>query len=416
MTLSLGELHCVFCHSWDVRCTEWFPDLAKDPVEHWSLEDPVPAYAQSNFSDTGDITLLVNCRTCHEWFQFDARSHKVTFRNLPMSPKYDDLPPVVVEVDPLSLALRALHIGSRRIVAKGSTLDRGERYEISAGPFYPYPRGAYTVECAYGESAWDHQVFRARLSTFFTPSFLSAKDGDLPFYQTRFEWVDERGAVYLRELSSVLKREEEAMLDEATRRAEKQASDPDEFCQYFSDAMARNDVWASARSQTRRAAGSARNVVVYRFLDWFEGQLRQYVWQSYIDKYKPDAPFSKWWKGCFPQGVRQNIENNIVNARRLDRRQAVESPLDYADFDDLMELIEKEWTFLNQRLGSDIRAVRGHFEYIKHTRNAVAHMRHLSHDGLMVFQDNVIRFAELLGAKFFQDTPFPFYQRPHVLE
>ena len=156
MTLCLGELHCVFCHSQDVRCTEWFPDLAKI----WSedcifLQDPVPAYAQSNFSDIGDVTLLVNCRTCQEWFQLEARSHKVTIGNLPMSPKYDDLPPVVVEVDPLSLALRALHIGSRR--------DRGEGFNprpgrtvtlIGAGPFYPYPRGVYTIECAYGESAW----------------------------------------------------------------------------------------------------------------------------------------------------------------------------------------------------------------------------------------------------------------------
>ena len=195
-------------------------------------------------------------------------------------------------------------------------------------------------------------MFRARLSTFFTPAFLSAKDGDLPFYETRFEWVDKRGAVYLRELSSLLKQEEETMLDEVRRKAEKQASDPEEFSRYFSDAIARNDVWASARDQTRRAARSARNVVVYRFLGWFEAQLRQYVWQSYIDKNKSDDPFSKWWKGCFPQGVRQNIEDNIANARRLDRRQEVESPLDYADFDDLMELIEKELTFLNQRLGS----------------------------------------------------------------
>ena len=34
----------------------------------------------------------------------------------------------------------------------------------------------------------------------------------------------------------------------------------------------------------------------------------------------------------------------------------------------------------------------------------------------MGFQDNVIRFSELLGTKFFEDIPFPFYQRPHVLE
>jgi hypothetical protein len=91
MRFCLGELHCVFCHFQDVCCTEWFPDLAKEPVEDWILEDPVPAYAQSNFSNTGDITLLVNCRTCQEWFQFDARSHKITIKNLPMSLKYDDV-------------------------------------------------------------------------------------------------------------------------------------------------------------------------------------------------------------------------------------------------------------------------------------------------------------------------------------
>lgn len=149
-------------------------------------------------------------------------------------------------------------------------------------------------------------------------------------------------------------------------------------------------------SRIAPAAEASRSHQAYRFVNWLEGELRKHVWKVYSEKYVPEDERSKWWKGVFPKRVVDNITGTREASSRI-RLGASDRPLDYADFDDLFACMEKEWSGFCPDGPVNLQVARGHFEYVKHFRNALAHSRRLTHSDILLLQRNAQRFLSLVG-------------------
>lgn len=394
MKLNLGQLKCIYCESEDLRCYEWYPDLEEEDPEDWYLEKEVPDYAQHNFSKFSEIVLIVNCEHCQQWFKFEAEAKEIGTSNLKISKKAGDLESAILEFDPVEQAPKAIIIKNFRFEVFSYSVTRSTpRFSRSGiGYFYPYPKGSFHLHCRV-----QHQNallnFKCILSNKYIPPIITSSEEDISFYKIPFEWVDNKGIELIEKLSSKNCTQDENDLLDSIRSDHK-----------------------TITKDINRIASISRNLQAYRFLNWFENELRIFVWEVYIRKHNPADTKGKWWKSVFPEEVRNNIQKSNEGSTRLKLGQKSYShlPLDYADFHDLMTLIEKEWGFITQSHNSNLKALQGHFEYLKHSRNAIAHSRFLSHDDLMLLQDNSKRFTELIGAKFLKEIEFPFYRNPTV--
>jgi hypothetical protein len=412
MKLELGDLACHYCGSPDLECTELFPDLAKEKLEDWSLETTVPDVARENFSGWGSIKLLVRCRKCSRWFEFNAVSETVTVKGLPMSPDYGDLPRATLELDPVTLTARFLHVRGVSLAIEDSILVQDQNLVDNVGPFYPYPLGVYSLTCRLTEVGSRGKTFRSRIRCGHP--FLDSDPIDLSFYEAVFEWADDAGCAALRLINQNKDVADRRAIDEAWENARKVGRDPDEVVSIGNRVYGSLGQPESVAEAISKVAGISRGVQACRFLSWLETELRKYVWNAYLARYKPADEHNTWWKACFPENVRNNIDHSVRGERRLHKPDGRFWPMDYTDFDDLMELMERDWTHNTARDICNPRAVRGHFEYLKHFRNVVAHSRYLSHSSLMELQDNALPLGRELQLRIFDRMPFPFYQHPLV--
>jgi hypothetical protein len=157
-------------------------------------------------------------------------------------------------------------------------------------------------------------------------------------------------------------------------------------------------------------ASTLRNKQAYRFINWLENELRKYIWDEYKIIYSKNINSSKWWKGCFPNEVINTITENQVNDSKIGQNINYRFPLAYADFDNLLTLLEKEWLTINKKLKKDLDVIKGHFKYMKHFRNSIAHSRYLSHKDIMELQSNALKFMSLIGINKFTEDEVIFYK------
>ena len=418
MEINLGNLLCIYCNSSELQCIEWFPGMEPEHFEEWSLEDKIADYTQENFEAGHETVILIRCKKCSQWFQLDVKTGDIAIQDTPISPDLGSLGIPILEIEPFIGEPKALFLyGFRFNVIESIFRQKSIRYR-KIGPFYPYPTGSYSLACTFGNSGSELAWFKCKVHNFGGPSFVSKRQGDNDFFQFHFEWVDSNGIMLLQSLS---KNTRELRLSGLRNAADLYKSKyrkiiNEEEIELLVQVTRNPEDLKILLEKNTHAANSARNLQAYRFINWFENELREYVWNIYLNKYQPKPGSRKWWKGSFSKNVINNIESSMSKERKLGNNSPSFLPIYYADFDDLMQLIEKEWQYITANTGTEIRVARGHFEYVKHFRNSVAHSRPLSHNDIMELQDNATRFSTLIGANLFHDMPFPFYQRPQIFD
>ncbi len=413
MDIKFEDLHCVYCNSENLGSTLWYPEITAEELENYRLTHGVNYDTEYGFSIDEEFNLLVKCRDCLQWVQINISQTEVTKKS-PVSLDLSFLNSPILEFDPITGIPQKLYIGLFGFEIIKSTYHEPQFKSFkTTGPFYPYPLVFYSLRCKSVKTDKHSGVFKCEVSNQDAPGSISSNNEDIDFYRFHFEWVDSQSLRLLEDITklgeNILSKTLDASIDQFFTKPDYDIKQLTQSLEAFEEP----NIPKAVIERITKIAGQARNQQAYRFLNWLENETRRYVWKVYVEKYAPDKEHSKWWKSCFPEGVRKNIENSMNSERKVIRRSLSRFPLDYADFDDLMKSIEKEWDFLRLRLGTEIRAVQGHFEYLKHYRHAVAHSRLISHDDLMTLQDNALRFAELIGMNLFENMPHPFYQRPN---
>lgn len=141
----------------------------------------------------------------------------------------------------------------------------------------------------------------------------------------------------------------------------------------------------------------SRTVAAYRFIYLVENEIRQFLWRSLKTIYKDQATTPNWWKGVFPEDIRKRVlERTSAKNPILDSLKAEATPLHYCTFNELGQLIEKEWSriFSGNRL--DRNPFFGHLSYLENIRNAIAHTRAVSDPELRILFDNGRSILQML--------------------
>lgn len=412
MNLKFEELKCVYCNSENLGCTLWYPEITAEELEDYMLTDGVNYNTDYGFSIDEEFNLLVKCRDCSRWVEINISQTEV-IKKSPISLDLSYLESPILEFDPITNVPRRLYLGLFSFeVIKSIYYESEFKLGKNTGHFYPYPLGLYSLHCASVEIKNYSSSFKCQVSKHET-HYIFSKNEDIDFYEFRFKWVESKSIKFLEYITKLSEKILSKTLDTSIEQFWTNSDYDIKQLTQSLEAFKEPSISKTVIERITKSAGQARNQQAYRFLNWLENETRQYVWKIYLEKYLPEKEHSKWWKSCFPAGVINNIQSSSEGERKVIRRNLSKFPLDYADFDDLMKSIEKEWDFLKAKVGTEIKVVQGHFEYIKNYRHAVAHSRLISHDDLMLLQDNAIRFAELIGMDLFINMPYPFYQNPN---
>ena len=144
----------------------------------------------------------------------------------------------------------------------------------------------------------------------------------------------------------------------------------------------------------------SRNMVGYRFLYFIENQIRTFLWDGLKSIYSQSATSRNWWKGCFPEDIRTHILDKMSTKNPiLDNLKQETTPLHYCSFNELGQIIEKEWTKLFSRRPLDKAPFFGHMSYLENIRNAIAHSRPLASGEMTILLENGRSILGLLGIK-----------------
>jgi hypothetical protein len=142
-----------------------------------------------------------------------------------------------------------------------------------------------------------------------------------------------------------------------------------------------------------------RNTAGYRYIFFVENSLRSFVWDKLQFIYASEVKASpRWWMGCFPESVRSNIKDKMsIRNPILDQLKGEATPLHYCSFNELGQIIEKEWLKIFREKPLDRNAFFGHMSYLEHIRNAIAHNRPLGHEELTILYSNGNSALKMLG-------------------
>ena len=142
----------------------------------------------------------------------------------------------------------------------------------------------------------------------------------------------------------------------------------------------------------------SRNMASYRFLYYIENSIRQFLWDKLQFIYKEAANGPKWWMGCFPEEIRNHIKEKMSTKNPiLDNIKIETTPLHYCSFNELGQIIEKEWQKLFKNKPLDRHPFFGHLSYLENIRNAIAHNRPLSSDEVHILFENGRSVLTMLG-------------------
>ena len=441
MEISLGVLRCLHCGSERLHCCEMADDLKSREVEDWDLRPIIPDYVKENLANDPYLNLLVNCLACQRWFMVTLRGSEIGTSELPIGKKTSGLESPILILDPSTQDPASLYVGGFSLKIEEYSIERGARPTgfIEAGPFYPYPLGAYSLICTAldpaNNSAWQKidlagKAVRLQQRGSFRcilvgspPSVVDSATGDLAFYTLGYKWIDDHGADILHLLTEAAKTTKAQSVRLASVECLSESLETQGQGFRGLDPMtelekALDKIYApqTIADHVSRVAWAARRTQAYRFISWLELELRGFIWKAYESRYAEQSAPKNWWKGCFPENVRSHIATNQERAERLRLGNLSQLPLDYADFDDLWVLMQKEWSVVTRGAASNQAAAQGHFEYVKHFRNAIAHGRPLGHADLMNLQDHAGRFAALVGASFLDGMEVPFYRAPRSMQ
>lgn len=133
----------------------------------------------------------------------------------------------------------------------------------------------------------------------------------------------------------------------------------------------------------------SRNMSSYRFLYFVENQIRQFLWNKLQNIYEEQVKNPKWWMGCFPKEIRNHIKEKMSTKNPiLDSIKIESTPLHYCSFNELGQLIEKEWQKIFKDRPLDRYPFFGHLSYLENIRNAIAHNRPLSNAEVSILFEN----------------------------
>lgn len=142
----------------------------------------------------------------------------------------------------------------------------------------------------------------------------------------------------------------------------------------------------------------SRNMTSYRFLYYIENSIRQFLWDKLQLIYKEVANSQKWWMGCFPEEIRNHIKEKMSTQNPiLDNIKIETTPLHYCSFNELGQIIEKEWQKLFKNKPLDRHPFFGHLSYLENIRNAIAHNRPLSSAEVHILFENGRSVLTMLG-------------------
>lgn len=128
----------------------------------------------------------------------------------------------------------------------------------------------------------------------------------------------------------------------------------------------------------------------YRYLYFVENAVRAFIWRKLQLIYASEAATGeKWWMGCLPEPVRTHITDKMSTKNPiLDRLKGETTPLHYCSFNELGQIITKDWQKFFKERPLDRNALFGHLSYLEHMRNAIAHSRPLGHEELRILYSN----------------------------
>lgn len=400
MGISLETLACPHCGSRDLLVIWWDDELKPFHSSAVDWRRDIPPEIIEVLQDERALRLVVRCATCGRMADL-----RLELRDLPQAygPFSDCVDPELsvtlgIATDSLMLTWCAINGYRVDIHAATHSCDNITRNVLlRQHPFYPYPLGVWEIQCASPikiGGTWLRSKFTLSRRS---PIYIDIGEGEFSAYSAAVEETDEPGFDLLVSLHH----------DPALG-----AGGPALSGRQGAILTAYTGAGASVRVDRERvleAAWIARTASAYRFIHWLEQRAREYVNELYLNVYPVQTKVPDWWRALFPEAVRNTIKTARDRERALRLGEGTDWALAYADFDDLMTLIMKDDVreYLDRRSKVNWRAAIGHFEYVKQYRNAIAHARGVSHDGLERLQENAVRWGELLGMKWVEETPRP---------
>ncbi len=154
----------------------------------------------------------------------------------------------------------------------------------------------------------------------------------------------------------------------------------------------------------------SRNMASYRFLYFVENEIRHFLLKKFHNIYKEAATNPKWWMGCFPEEIRNHIKEKMSTKNPiLDRIKIEGTPLHYCSFNELGQLIEKDWHKIFKDRPLDRHPFFGHLSYLENIRNAIAHNRPLSNAEVAILFENGHSILMMLGINIRKTTYKSFF-------
>ncbi len=142
----------------------------------------------------------------------------------------------------------------------------------------------------------------------------------------------------------------------------------------------------------------SRNMDSYRYVYFVENSIRKYLWEKLQSIYNSTAKSSKWWLGCFPEEIRNHIREKMSTRNPiLDKIKVESTPLHYCSFNELGQIIEKEWQKLFKDKPLDRSPFFGHLSYLENIRNAIAHNRPIGSKEVHILLENGKSILAMLG-------------------
>ncbi len=402
MKFDLGNINCIYCNSSNLEYCDWYSDESHENIDDIYFMNEVEEHIQKNFVDLPEQEYLFHCKNCNKWFVFETKTKKYCYSLLPFS-KVENIPTnCYLLLNPIDLTPQSLQIDSTRIsiISYSHSISSGILSSNKYGPFYPYALGTYDLICSIDKTISNAPNFKIQISKKFSSFFQLEKNIDLEFFRFSIDWYSSEGEEVLHQVDTINKSTIEANfnIDEFVEEAINNKS------------FMTSSVPEEASVSISLAASILRNKQAYRFITWLENELRKFIWNEYKIIYSNSINSPKWWKGCFPDEVIHKIKENQDNDLKIGQKINYRFPLAYADFDNLLTLLEKEWLIINKKLKRDFDVIKGHFKYMKHFRNSIAHSRYLSHEDIMQLQSNAIKFMSLIGITKFTKDKVIFYK------
>jgi len=399
MRLDLGNINCIYCDSQNLEFCEWYDGVncIENPDDICFLNE-VDEIVQKNFSNSPEQEYLFHCMKCNNWFTFESIVRQTVPSLLAFIKEQEITNDCYLVLDPISLEPIELYVYNYclSIIDYSFSIRKESIFAENIGPFYPYPLGEYNLVCSIDESIIKSPKFRIKIKKDYISTLIWENNIDLEFFRFSIDWYDLNAEKVLLQLAKMGEdNQEKRIIDKISKD------------NLNSSSFLFNSMPIEISKNISSIASLLRNQQAYRFLNWLENTLRNFLWTKYQDLYTHETP--KWWMGCFPKEVIDKINDNKNNELKIRNKIESKFPLEYADFDNLLSLFEKEWDGINGNRKKDIDIFNGHFNYIKNLRNSIAHNRDISHNSFMELQSNAIKLMDMIETKNLNKLKIIFY-------